>query len=122
MTTFKTIWHQCEQYLDAGISVIPVRDKPQTFNGREYPVKSAYPWAKWQKERISKEELLYLMTDKYDTNGFGIVGGAVSGNLEIIDIDVKNWPGIDTRLFQDIKALFLHLFEQLRIHQSPSKG
>ena len=122
MTTFKTIWHQCEQYLDAGISVIPVRDKPQTFNGREYPVKSAYPWTKWQKERISKEELLDLMTDKYDTNGFGIVGGAVSGNLEIIDIDVKNWPGIDTRLFQDIKALFPHLFEQLRIHQSPSKG
>ncbi|MEY3120896.1 MAG: hypothetical protein RL548_1253, partial [Bacteroidota bacterium] len=109
-------------YLDNGISVIPVRDKPQTFNGREYPVKSAYPWAKWQKELISKGELLHLMTDKYDTNGFGIVGGAVSGNFEIIDIDVKNWDGIDTRLFQDIRSIFPHLFDRLRIHQSPSKG
>jgi len=71
-TTFQQTWKQAEYYLDNGISVIPVRDKPQTFNGREYPVKSAYPWAKWQKELISKGELLHLMTDKYDTNGFGI--------------------------------------------------
>ena len=121
-TTFQQTWKQAEYYLDNGISVIPVRDKPQTFNGREYPVKSAYPWAKWQKELISKGELLHLMTDKYDTNGFGIVGGAVSGNFEIIDIDVKNWDGIDTRLFQDIRSIFPHLFDRLRIHQSPSKG
>jgi hypothetical protein len=122
MTTFQQTWQSAEYYLDNGISVIPVRDKPQSFNGREYPVKSAYPWAKWQKEIISKGELLHLMTDKYDTKGFGIVGGSVSGNLEIIDIDVKNWPGIDSRLFQDIRAMFPQLFDKLRIHQSPSKG
>jgi hypothetical protein len=122
MQTFQQIWRSTEYYLDNGISVIPVRDKPQSFNGREYPVKSAYPWAKWQKEIISKGELLHLMTDKYDTKGFGIVGGAVSGNLEIIDIDVKNWPGIDSRLFQDIRSMFPQLFDKLRIHQSPSKG
>ncbi len=122
MITFKETWKQAEQYLDMGVSVIPVRDKPQSFNGREYAVKSAYPWAKYQKEIIDKGELLYLMSDKYDTSGFGIVGGAVSGNLEIIDIDVKNWDGIDTRLFQDIKSFFPHLFDRLRIHQSPSKG
>lgn len=122
MTTFQQTWQQAEQYLDMGVSVIPVRDKPQSFNGREYAVKSAYPWAKYQKEIIDKGELLYLMSDKYDTTGFGIVGGAVSGNLEIIDIDVKNWSGIDTRLFQDIRSFFPHLFDRLRIHQSPSKG
>lgn len=120
--TFKTTWAEAEYYLDQGISVIPVRDKPQTYNGREYPVKSAYPWAKYNKEIISKGELMYLMTEKYDTQGFGIVAGAVSGNLEIIDIDVKNWEGIDTRLFQDIKSLFPHLWSKLRIHRSPSCG
>lgn len=122
MTTFQQTWQHCEYYINNGISVIPVRDKPQSFNGREYPVKSAYPWAKYQKEIITKQELMYLMGEKYDTNGFGIVGGVVSGNLEIIDIDVKNWAGIDARLFQDIKSLFPKLFDRLRIHQSPSKG
>lgn len=120
--TFEQTIAQCNSYLSQGISVIPVRDKPQTWNNREYPVKSAYPWAKWQKEIISSAELYYLMVEKYDTKGFGIVGGKVSGNLEIIDIDVKNWAGIDARLFQDIRAMFPQLFDRLRIHQSPSKG
>lgn len=121
-TTFQQIWKEAEYYIDQGISIIPVRDKPQTYNGREYPVKSAYPWAKWNKEIINKAELLYLMSDKYDTLGYGIVGGSVSGNLEIIDIDVKNWQGIDARLFQDIKSLFPELWPRLRIHRSPSGG
>lgn len=120
--TFETIWKEIEFYLSQKVSIIPVRDKPQTYNGREYPVKSAYPWAKWQKEIISKGELMYLMSEKYDTMGYGIVGGAVSGNLEIIDIDVKNWHGIDVRLFQDIKSLFPELWPRLRIHRSPSGG
>jgi len=121
-TLFETTWKECEYYLDNGISVIPVRDKPQTWNGREYPIKSAYPWKKWQNEIISKAELLYLMTEKYDTIGYGIVAGKVSGNLEIIDVDVKNWQGIDAMLFQDIKALYPDIFNRLRITQTPSKG
>lgn len=121
-TTFKQTWTEVEYYLDAGISVIPVRDKPQSYNGREYPVKSAYPWAKWQKEIVGKSELMYLLTEKYDTNGFGLVAGKVSGNLEVIDIDVKNWPGIEIRLFQDIRSLLPDLYSRLRIHQTPSKG
>jgi hypothetical protein len=120
--TFSQIWQEVQNYLDQGISVIPVRDKPQTFNGREYPVKSAYPWAKYNREIISKGELHYQMADKYDTLGYGIVAGKVSGNLEIIDIDVKNWAGIDARLFQDIKSLYPHLYPLLRIHRSPSGG
>lgn len=121
IVSFEKVWKEAQDFLDQGISIIPVRDKPQTFGGREYPVKSAFPWKEYQTKIIKKNELLYLF-EKYDTLGFGIVGGAVSGNLEIIDIDVKNWPGIDTRLFQDIKSLFPHLWAQLRIHRSPSGG
>lgn len=122
MTSFQLTWQECQYYLHQGISIIPVRDKPQSWNGREYPVKSAYPWKKFQSAIISEGELMHLMADKYDTNGFGIVGGKVSGNLEIIDIDVKNWQGIDAMLFSDLKAMFPHIFETLRIHQTPSKG
>ena len=120
--TFQQSYKECEYYLDNGVSIIPVRDKPQTYNGREYSIKSAYPWKKWQSEIISKSELLYLMTEKYDTIGYGIVCGAVSGNLEVIDVDVKNWAGIDAMLFQDLKSFYPELFERLRITQTPSKG
>ena len=121
-TSFQTTWKECEYYLDNGISIIPVRDKPQSFNGREYPIKSAYPWKRFQTEIISKEELMYLMAEKYDTIGYGIVAGKVSGNLEVIDVDVKNWQGIDAMLFSDLKAIYPHIFDKLRITQTPSKG
>jgi hypothetical protein len=116
------IINQTNYYINQGISVIPVRDKPQTWQGREYPVKSAYPWKRWQTELITPQELLYLMADKYSTTGYGLVGGAVSGNLEIIDVDTKNWAGIEIRLFQDIRTLLPHIWPMLRIHQTPSKG
>jgi hypothetical protein len=116
------VWNQVEKFLSAGVSVIPVRDRPQLYKGKEYTVKSAYPWAKWQKEIISKDELFYNMTEKFDTTAIGIVGGAVSGNLEIIDIDVKNWPGIDAKLFQELNLLYPVLFASLRIHKTPSGG
>lgn len=117
----QTAFTQAEQYINMGLSVILVRDKPQVINGREYPVKSAYPWKEAQKVRQplgSITEQLY----KKDTKGIAIVGGAVSGNLEIIDIDVKNWQGIDARLFSDINTLYPDLFSRLRIHKTPSGG
>ena len=121
-TSFQTAWKEIEYYLDNGISIIPVRDKPQSYNGREYPIKSTWAWKKWQNEIISKAELMFLMSEKYDTIGYGIVAGKVSGNLEIIDVDVKNWHGIDATLFQDIKSYYPDLFDKLRITQTPSKG
>lgn len=113
---------ECNYYLSQKVSIIPVRDKPQTYNGREYTVKSAYPWARWQKEIATEAEMYHEIIERRETTGFGIVGGKVSGNLEIIDIDTKNWAGIDARLFSDIKSFFPDLFNKLRIHQSPSKG
>lgn len=121
-TTLQETWQQVTSLLKDGLSIIPVRDKPQIYKGKEYTVKSAYPWGKWQKERITEQELWFLMTDKYDTTAVAIVGGAVSGNLEIIDIDVKNWPGIDAKLFQELQLLYPTLFASLRINKTPSGG
>jgi hypothetical protein len=120
--SFATTWKEIQYYLDNQISIIPVRDKPQTWNNREYPVKSAYPWKEFQKRIATHGELHHAMSERYDTLGYGIVCGAVSGNLEAIDIDVKNWAGIDARLFTDIRSLLPHIWEQLRIHRSPSGG
>lgn len=122
MNTFKDVWVAASSYLKEGISVIAVRDKEQTYNGRVYAPKSAFKWQDYQRRIASEEELSYLLLEKYNTTGFGIVGGKVSGNLEIIDIDVKNWYGIDALLFQSIQTVYPQLWERLRIHKTPSGG
>lgn len=105
------------------VSLIPVRDKPEiTKSGREYAPKTPfYGWKLYQKEIINEKELDFQML-RAKTTAIGMVGGAVSGNLEIIDIDVKNWEGIDVRLFEDIRDFMPDFWDVIRIHRTPSGG
>ena len=112
-------WKQIEYYLDNGISVIPVRDKDDDKGVAKSPFGL---WKQYQTEIIKKDELFYLMDNKHNTTAVGIVGGKISGNLEIIDIDVKYKLGIDARLFSDMKDFYPDLLKKVRIHKSPSTG
>lgn len=113
---------QIQEYLKSGISLIPVRDKVEAKNGREYLAKTPYwGWKKHQTEIIEPEELKSQL-ETHGTTSVAMICGAVSGNLEVIDIDVKNWEGINTRLFSDIKDLMPDVWEKLRIHKTPSGG
>lgn len=94
------------QYLAENFSIIPVIDK--------IPVRG---WKKYQTEKITEMEFLKVTPADY-----GMVMGAVSGNCEAIDIDVKHWAGIDARYFAEIKQLYPDLFPKLRIHKTPSGG
>jgi hypothetical protein len=118
--TLSAIWSQVEKLIVDGISVIPVRDKHDPESGRA--AKTPFgSWKKYQEKSLTKDELWHLM-DYYNTEAVGTVCGKVSGNLEVIDIDVKFKLGIDAILFQDIKTLYPELFDKLRIHKSPSGG
>jgi hypothetical protein len=118
MQQLSQIWPLLQAYIKDGLSIIPVRDKEQ--NGK--PPKTPYAgWKNYQKEIISEGKLFSEM-EYYDTTAVAILGGKVSGNLEIIDVDVKNWPGIDADLFTAINNLYPKLFESLRIHKTPSGG
>jgi hypothetical protein len=119
----KPVWDEVEKLLSAGISVIPVRDKDEfTQDGRKLPAKSPYiKWEQYQTERI-KIESLWAVMEKMNTTAIATICGNVSGNLEAIDIDVKNKPGIATSIFNDIKSLYPNIYEKLRIHQTPSNG
>lgn len=123
MEQLSKLWPEITAYLKLGISIIPVRDKDQQLqDGTIIPRKSPYgKWKKHQSEIITEGELFHLM-EKFDTTAIGMIGGKISGNLEIIDIDVKNWPGIDAMLFSDIQSLYPDLFNKLRIHKTPSGG
>lgn len=114
------VWNEIVKYIDAGISVIPVRDR----EGQGGVVKTPFgrSWKQYQKEIIRKDTLFHQMDVEYDTTAVAIVCGKVSGNLEIIDIDVKYKPGIDAQLFSAIRDLYPEILEKLRIHSTPSGG
>lgn len=114
----KEIWSSIQTMLASGLSLIPVRDREQS----ERPAKTPYTgWKKYQGEIIDPATLWGEM-EHHDTTAVAIIAGAVSGNLEIIDIDVKYKPGIDAVLLTDIRALYPDLFGKLRIHKTPSGG
>ena len=87
MTLLKDVWSEISWYLSKGISLIPVRDQKQG----NYEAKTPYgkSWKQYQTTIITKEDLWFQMDQQHNTTAIGILGGKVSGNLEIIDIDVK---------------------------------
>lgn len=117
------VWQQVELLIDQGISVIPVRDRDETSrSGKVYAKKTPYAeWEQYQREIITKHEL-FAQLEKRNTAAVAIVCGLVSGNLEIIDIDVKWYPGIDSILFTTLKELYPEIYEILRLHGTPSGG
>jgi hypothetical protein len=117
------VWSQVEQLLHNGISVIPVRDKDEVKpDGSKFVKKSPYrSWKQFQTRIATKEELFFMM-EQHNTTAVATLCGKISGNLEVIDIDVKWLPGIDARYFNDIRSLYPDLFSRLRIHKSPSGG
>lgn len=118
----RPVWQQVELLINDGISLVPVHDQDQTIRGKLYPKKSPYAeWKIYQTERITRQELFHQM-EQHNTTAVAMVCGAISGNLEAIDVDVKYLPGIDARLFADLKELYPDLLAKLRVHKSPSGG
>ena len=66
------------KYLDFGVNVIAVNDKKQAI----------FPWKEYQSRSITKDELERQMADSR-AKGIAVICGAVSGGLEVIDIDTK---------------------------------
>ncbi len=72
-----TLLEAARAYVGAGLSVIPIR-----ADGSKGPACSA--WKPYQERRPTAEELPELFAGDV---GIGILGGAVSGNVEILDFD-----------------------------------
>lgn len=123
MSTLSQVWSHVETLLADGISLIPVRDKDEKNKyGEVLVAKSTYgKWKEFQTRRMDKTELWHAMEEK-DTAAVAIICGKVSGNMEVIDIDVKYNPGIDATLFSDLQSFYPDLFAKVRIHKTPSGG
>lgn len=122
-TDLHAVWHHIAQHIKDGISLIPVRDREDTSTAVYKAAKTPFgkSWKEFQTRQATEKELWYAM-EQYDTTAVAMIGGKVSGNLEIIDIDVKYRHGIDAILFADIGKFFPHIYAKLRIHRTPSGG
>lgn len=65
-------------YVKAGLSVIPVR-----ADGSKAP---PFAWKQYEKRRATEDELAHWFSGK-DPIGIAIIGGMVSGGLEMVDFD-----------------------------------
>ncbi len=120
---FRELWRGMKEYYDMGLSMIWARLEREVVGGVDREPKTPIgSWKSAQKLRWSEEALSSMMMKAKVTISPAIVTGAVSGNLEIIDIDVKYWPGIDAMYFAQITAMFPALFRRLRIHRTGSGG
>lgn len=122
MQELSRVWPQMKYYLDNGINIMPVWDRDFEKNGDKIYAKS--PCGKWKylQSEFNTFDSLYKQLDFHDTTAVGIICGKISRNLEIIDVDVKNWLGIDAQLFADINSFYPDIFSRLRIHKTPSGG
>jgi replicative DNA helicase len=98
------------EYLEAGLSVIPTKED-------KLP---AIAWKKYQTETIKIEEIDRL----FNSPGIAIICGAVSGNLEVIDVDVKH--DNTGSLWEDLRGLIEDnlpdIYTSLVIAQTKSGG
>lgn len=114
-TTLSAVWSQIKELIDNGYSLIPVHDEGPDVKR---------PFLKWEayKDKIIDPSELWAQMEKFNTTAVAMLTGRVSGNAEVIDIDVKWEAGIDGLLFKTIQDLFPDIWQRLRIHKTPTGG
>jgi putative DNA primase/helicase len=101
--TKEEVYAAAKSYLNAGLSLIPIR-----ADGTKMPAcellpriwcdasqRSRRPWGGYRDRQPTSKEIRdwFLQSEWWVEYGIAILGGAVSGNLEIIDLD--NWDVVE---------------------------
>lgn len=102
-----------QKYIKAGLSVIA------TDNSK----RSLFPWKKYQSEVITTEELTTQLSHN-KAAGLAIICGAVSGGLEVIDVDCKYalTPDYFDKLCEAINAEAPELLDRCVIIRTKGNG
>ena len=110
----KEIKDKAKEYLKAQLSVIPTK---------EDKTPALHKWLHYQSQRMHQEGVDFLFTGA-NVKGLAIICGAISGSLEVIDVDTKH----DTTgaLWSDLRGLIEdnlpELYKRLVIAQTKSGG
>lgn len=120
----KFMWQAMEKYHNMGLSMMWGRaeDDPAKEKKAKSPLVST--WSSEIEARFTLDALSRAMVKAGATIKIApiIICGKGSGNLIVIDIDVKHMPGIDAKFFLAIQQTFPDLWPRLRIHKTPSGG
>ncbi|MFH1531829.1 MAG: bifunctional DNA primase/polymerase, partial [Pseudomonadota bacterium] len=104
-------------YLQAGISVLPCElpNKNPAFRFLPRDEGGKPVWEPWTRAPVTEDEVRGWFDHPSPPTALGIIGGAISGNLEIIDIDdadlVKPWA-------DQVKELDPALFARLVVERT----
>ena len=71
---------KAKEYLEYELSVIPTK---------EDKLPALPSWKPYQSQRMNKDQVGGFFTGA-NIKGLGIICGAISGNLEVIDVDTKH--------------------------------
>jgi len=110
----KEIKDKAKEYLKAQLSVIPTK---------EDKLPALQTWKPYQSQRIKEEEVESLFTGA-NVKGLAVICGAISGGLEVIDVDTKH----DTTgsLWDELRGLIEdnlpEIYSRLVIAQTKSGG
>lgn len=91
-----------------GISMIWSRLEREIVAGREREPKT--PIGTWKEAQSKRYTLEYLSKQMHKANvdiAPTMICGEISGNIEVIDVDTKHWPGIDAMYMSEINKVFL---------------
>ncbi len=111
------------------ISYIEIAQEYHSYGLQAVPSKHKRPalekWTQWQAQSISPKQLSELFDTDFD--GMGFICGAISGNLEVIDLDIKELaPEQADKIWLSyvwaIKEYDHNLFNSLVIERSKSGG
>lgn len=80
-------------FIASGCSIVPAKN-----DGSKAPIGS---WKKWQNERPDAKQIADWFADT-KTQGFGVVTGAISGNLELLEIEGR---AVDAGLLDEVKEI-----------------
>lgn len=102
-------------YINSGLSVVPVNGD----NGRPAKAPATTEWKKYQTQRMPLDR---IDTEFSRANAIGVIGGNISGNLEVIDFD--NHDGLAKDRFSRLLFLLGDMIKANKIpyEKTPSGG
>lgn len=120
------LWKAMQLLHEQGLSLIWGRAEAQTIKGKVFGPKTPLvsTWSSEPERRLSLEALAKMMHNAPPGLKIApiIICGKGSGNLWALDIDIKHWPGIDTRYLTALRETYPELYKKIRRHRTPSSG
>lgn len=113
-----------QEYVSAGLSVLPITQDKLPFTQLLPELNGKKSWKPFQSGKADESTLNHWFNNGYNVPKIAIICGKISGNLELIDVDMKADPDkqIWDEYVQIVEALQSDLLEKLVIETTVSGG